>query len=311
MVARWRAMAVYTDRHLDSLRRSLLEGKVACLAPGERTVGILEHLLDGETADWPLLAPLADVDGVHGWSAAERERFTTELATVVDDEIRPAFIRLHDALVTEILPNARSADRPGMCHVPEGPDGYRRLIRVHTSLDLEAAEIHQIGLDEIARIDAELAELAGRTLGTSSLKDALAHLRGDPALYFESRDEFFDTAASCLARAAAAVPDWFGRLPRATCEVIRMGPARGGALDASPTTASRRSTAREPGSTSSTRPSPRRDPATRPRPSPTTSRSRGTTSRSRSARSSPTCRSSGATSGRRRSSRAGACTPSA
>ena len=111
-----------------------------------------------------------------------------------------------------------------MCHVPEGPDGYRRLIRVHTSLDLEAAEIHQIGLDEIARIDGELAELAGRTLGASSLKDALAHLRGDPALYFASRDEFFDTAAACLARAEAAVPDWFGRLPQATCEVIRMGP---------------------------------------------------------------------------------------
>jgi uncharacterized protein (DUF885 family) len=224
MLARWRAMAVYADRHLDSLRRSLAEGKVACLAPGERTVAILEHLLDGDTRDWPLLAPLADVEGVDGWSPAERDRFSADLAAVVDDEIRPAFIRLHDALVTEILPNARSADRPGMCHVPDGPDGYRQLIRVHTSLDLEAAEIHQIGLDEIARIDVELAELTGRTIGASSLKDALAHLRGDPALYFESRDEFFATAASCLARAAEAVPDWFGRLPRATCEVIRMGP---------------------------------------------------------------------------------------
>ena len=72
MLARWRGMAVYTDRHLDSLRRSLLEGKVACLAPGERTVAILEHLLDGETRDWPLLAPLGDVEDVEGWSAAER-----------------------------------------------------------------------------------------------------------------------------------------------------------------------------------------------------------------------------------------------
>ena len=66
MLARWRGMAVYTDRHLDSLRRSLLEGKVACLAPGERTVAILEHLLDGETRDWPLLAPLGRRRGRRG-----------------------------------------------------------------------------------------------------------------------------------------------------------------------------------------------------------------------------------------------------
>jgi uncharacterized protein (DUF885 family) len=224
MVARWRAMAVYTDRHLDGLRRSLDAGKVACLAPGGRTIAILEHLLDGETTDWPLLAPLADVDALPGWSDADTARFTTDLRAAVDDEIRPAFIRLHDALVTEILPRARSADEPGMCHVPEGPEGYRRLIRVHTSLDLEAAEIHQIGLDEIARIDVELAELAGRTIGSADLADALGHLRGDPSLYFETRDEVFDKAAASLARATEAIPDWFGRLPVARCEIVRMGP---------------------------------------------------------------------------------------
>ena len=154
MLARWRGMAVYTDRHLDSLRRSLLEGKVACLAPGERTVAILEHLLDGG----------------HATGRSSRRSATSRTSRVpvgrragaVHDRPRggrrrrdpAALIRLHDALVTEILPNARSADRPGICDVPEGPDGYRRLIRVHTSLDLEAAEIHEIGLDEIAQMTA-------------------------------------------------------------------------------------------------------------------------------------------------------------
>ena len=123
MVARWREMAVYTDRHLDSLRRSLDEGRVACLAPGERTVAILEDLLDGETADWPLLAPLADVADLPGWSAAQRERFTADLTQAVDDEIRPAFIRLHDALVTEILPRRPLRRAPG--HVPRPRSGPR------------------------------------------------------------------------------------------------------------------------------------------------------------------------------------------
>jgi uncharacterized protein (DUF885 family) len=120
MVRRWRAMAVYTDRNLATLRRSLADGRVACLAPGARTVAILEDVLDRPVDEWPLLAPLADVADLPGWSTAERERFAADLRAVVDDEIRPAFARLHDGLVTEILPRARSAGSPGVCDVPDG-----------------------------------------------------------------------------------------------------------------------------------------------------------------------------------------------
>ena len=94
-----------------------------------------------------------------------------------------------------------------MCHVPGGPDGYRRLIRVHTSLDLDAAEIHQIGLDEIARIDVELAELAGRRLGHVEPGG-----RPRPAAQRSRRctsrpaTSSSTTAAACLARATRGDP---------------------------------------------------------------------------------------------------------
>ncbi|MCJ7710179.1 MAG: DUF885 domain-containing protein, partial [Chloroflexi bacterium] len=117
MVARWRGMAVYTDDHLASLRRSLADGRVACRAPAERTTAILAEILGTPTEEWPLLAPLAVLDALPGWTTAERERFAAGLRDAVDLEIRPAFARLHDALVTEILPASRPADRPGMCHL--------------------------------------------------------------------------------------------------------------------------------------------------------------------------------------------------
>jgi uncharacterized protein (DUF885 family) len=216
-------MAVHTDRHLANLRRSLADGRIASRPPTERTIAILDDLLRDDTAAWPLLAPLRTVTDQPGWSTSDRERFAEALRRAVEDEIRPALVRLRDALVDEILPRARPADRPGMGEVSGGPDGYRGLIRVHTSLDLDAAEIHRVGLDEIARIDDELTDLAGRTIGTSSLGDALSHLRSDPALHFATRDEVFAKAAWCLARATEAIPDWFGRLPEAPCEVVRMG----------------------------------------------------------------------------------------
>jgi len=224
MVARWREMAVYVDRHVASLRRGLGEGRVACRVPVDRVVATLTELLDTGTEDWPLLAPLAAVGKLDGWTTADRERFVSELRATVNDEIRPAFAHLHDALVTEILPVARPAELPGMCHVAGGSDGYRRLVRMHTSLDVDAEALHRVGLDEIARIDAELADLAARTIGSSTLEDALVRLRTDPALCFATSDEVYARAEASLARATEAIPDWFGQLPQARCEVVRMGP---------------------------------------------------------------------------------------
>jgi uncharacterized protein (DUF885 family) len=223
MVDRWRAMAAYTDAHLATLRRSLGEGRVACSAPVRRTIDILEELLDGGDEDWPLLAPLAGL-GSLDWTTAERERFAADLRAAVADDLRPGFERLHDALVTEILPAARPDEHPGMCHVPCGDDGYRKLIRVHTSLDLTPAELHQIGVAEIDRIDREMTELAARTIGTRTLPEALVAMRSDPSLCFSSREELYATAATSLQRALDTIPDWFGRLPEAPCEVVRMGP---------------------------------------------------------------------------------------
>jgi uncharacterized protein (DUF885 family) len=224
MVERWRAMAVYAERHLAALRRSLAEGRVACSAPVDRTIAILEELLGLPDDEWPLLAPLAVAGHAPGWTTAERESFAANLRSAVADGVRPSLARLHGALVGEIRPAARPPDRPGMCHVPGGVDAYRRLVRVHTSLDADPEDLHRIGLAEIERIDAEIEALAERTLGTKTLGDALAALRGDPALQFTTRDEVFDKAVASLARATEAIPDWFGRLPQAACDVVRMGP---------------------------------------------------------------------------------------
>jgi uncharacterized protein (DUF885 family) len=231
MVARWREMARYTDLHLATLRRSLAEGRVACAAPTMRAIAILENVLDAPIERWPLLDPLATLDEL-GWGAAERQRFEREMLAVVELQIRPAFIRLHDALVTEIVPATRGEDNPGMCAVPGGADGYLHLIRMHTSLEVDADTLHLTGLAEIDRIDGELAELGARTLGVAGHHEALRALQEDAALYFSTSDEVFAKAASSLARAAEAAPAWFGRLPLASCEIAAMGPHEEGHVGA-------------------------------------------------------------------------------
>jgi uncharacterized protein (DUF885 family) len=224
LLERWRAMPAYTDAHAATLRRSLADGLIACRAPVERVADMIGELLATPDADWPLLAPVAQARGSAAWRPADADRFAADVLAVVRGEIRPAFARLRATLLDEIAPAARPEDRPGLLHVEGGADAYRALVRGHTSLDVTPEELHRIGLAEIERIDAEMEALAARVLGTRSRPEAIAALRSDPALHFATRDEVHAKAVSTLARAYEAIPGWFGRLPVAPCEVVRMGP---------------------------------------------------------------------------------------
>ena len=220
MVARWRALGPWFDQGAANLRRGLAAGRVAVRTPVERAVDQIDGILRRPDAELPLLKPL---EVAHpDWPAAEREAFADGLRSAVRDVVRPALERYGAVVRDEILPAARPDERAGILHVDGGSDAYIRLIRLHTSLDLSPDEIHRIGLDEVARIDAELAELGGRVLGTTDPGAIRSRLRSDPALHFTTRDEVFATAEEALARARTAIPDWFGLLPVADCTVARM-----------------------------------------------------------------------------------------
>jgi uncharacterized protein (DUF885 family) len=218
LVARWRAIGPHLDQAIDNLRRAGAAGRVAVRTPVERTIDILRHLEATPIDDWKLAAPARDEHP--DWSAAELAASRGAILDAVSEVAAPAFQRYRAVLEAEILPAARPPERPGLVHLPGGDEAYRSLVRVHTTLDLDPETIHRTGLREIERIDAEFTELGRRLLGTTDLPGTLAALRGDPALRFSSATEVFATAKRSLERATAAIPDWFGRLPRAACEVI-------------------------------------------------------------------------------------------
>jgi uncharacterized protein (DUF885 family) len=159
-----------------------------------------------------------------GWPAAAWDRFGASLAQVVAGTARPALARLHRFLADELLEVGRSDEVAGIGNLPGGTEIYRAAARAHTTTELDPTEIHAIGLREVERIDAEMVELGGRLLGAASLPDVQAALRADPALHFETGDQVAEVAAASLARAQAATPAWFGRLPVTPCEVARMLP---------------------------------------------------------------------------------------
>src|SRR5262249_40187970 len=177
----------------------------------------IDDLLARPDAEWPLAAPARALPP--GLSDADRTRLADAILAAISERIRPAFARDRAFLRDEPAPVPRRDDRPGLAAIPGGPEAYARLIRSHTTLDLGPEEIHRIGLDEVTRIDDEFGSLGARVLGTGDRHEVIARLRNDPALHFATSREVFDVAEASLARANAAIGDWFGRLPRAECIV--------------------------------------------------------------------------------------------
>jgi uncharacterized protein (DUF885 family) len=221
LLGRWRAMGPWIDNLTTTTRAARDRGLVAPQALVRSVVAELDDLLARPDADWPLFDP-ARADRPE-WPAGRAGQFADELAVTIGGSIRPAFERYRSFLADEIAPAAMSDDRPGLGALPDGDAIYRRLIRAHTTLDLEPTEIHRIGLAETARIDGEFEELGVELLGTSERGAIVARLRSDPAFHFSTSDEVFAVAERSLARASAAIAGWFGRLPKAPCIVLPMG----------------------------------------------------------------------------------------
>ncbi len=220
LLSRWRAMGPWLDRAIARLRAGMENGLSPVATAVDRVIVELDETLDRPAPDWPLSEPARAAHD--GWSDTAARRFAEEVLEVVSHEIRPAFARYRAFLADEARPVARDDEHAGIGNLPGGAERYAALARAHTTTELTPEQIHAIGVQEIARIDVEIAELGGRLLGTRDLPSTLAALRGDPALYFDTPAAVQAVAERCLRAAEAAVPRWFGRVPRTPCEVVPM-----------------------------------------------------------------------------------------
>jgi uncharacterized protein (DUF885 family) len=222
LVARWRAMGPWLDAFVANLQRGLDDGLAPIQFAVQRVIAELDALLARPAEELPISQPArASLDG---WSDSDAAAFRDAVGSAVRDEILPAFTRYRAFLADTALPRARDEAHAGIGNLPGGDERYRSLVRAHTTTELTPQELHQIGLEEIQRIDAELTELGGQVLGTPDLEATLAALRGDRSLYFTDSDEIQAVAERSLAAANAAIPESFGRLPATQCEVVRMLP---------------------------------------------------------------------------------------
>jgi uncharacterized protein (DUF885 family) len=212
-LARWGDLPRFIDVEIANLREGLKQGVSAPRGTARQVIRQIDGLLAAGETESPLLEP-ARRDSDPAFAAA--------LAAVVDSSVRPALRRYRDFLEAEYAPAAR--DEIGVSALPDGAACYAACVRAHTTLDLDARQVHEIGLAEMSRIQEEMKGIAERSFRTSDVPALLERLRTDPQHTYRSREDLILHVTAALERARAAMPRWFGRVPKAGV-VIQPQPA--------------------------------------------------------------------------------------
>ena len=151
------------------------------------------------------------------FSSADRQRLSAAFKTKIATVIQPAYQRLYDFLSKEYAPHARRS--AGLGALPGGKDLYRYYVRHHTTTDMTPAAIHQLGLDQVKLISAQLRAIQSSVRIKGSLPAFFAHVRADPQQHFARPEDVLPAFQAARERIVAHLPALFGVLPMAPYEV--------------------------------------------------------------------------------------------
>ena len=161
------------------------------------------------------------VNKLEAAGVAGADDFEARALTLVEEGVLPAYRRI-SAYLAEIKPGA--PHEAGVWRLPNGEALYKAMVRHMTDEPLNPDDVHQIGLDEVVRITAEMDRLLraeGMTEGT--VGERMTALRADARFTYPNTDEgkaaILSDIQTQLAGVRAALPKWFGTLPKYDVEV--------------------------------------------------------------------------------------------
>jgi uncharacterized protein (DUF885 family) len=180
----------------------------------EKVVDQVKDLAHQKPEESPLAMPLKKFPA--SIPPAEQARIKQEMLDAIAKDVLPAYLRFQRFLEVTYVPAGRTD--PGIWSIPDGDKYYDFLIRETTTTNLTAKQIHQTGLDEVAKDEADMLTI-GKKLGFADLKSFEASVKTDPKLKPTSREQILNAYRSYLGPMQAKLPELFGHLPKAGFEV--------------------------------------------------------------------------------------------
>lgn len=158
---------------------------------------------------------------------ADASALVAKAEAALTGTVKPAY----EKLIVFLGEQEKSATTDhGVWKFPDGEAFYNTMLKRFTTTDLTAEEVHQIGLDNVARIHDEMRGIMKKVGFEGNLQEFFTFMREDKQFYYdntdEGRDAYLAEATAMIERMKAKIPEYFGLLPQAPIEVKRVEPFR-------------------------------------------------------------------------------------
>jgi uncharacterized protein (DUF885 family) len=220
-IGRMRDIPRYFAEQTANARAGLARGfSVPRVTLEGRDVSIASYVVD-DPEQSPFWTPFADMP--RSIPADEQESLREAGRAAIAEHVTPAYAQWLAFFREEYLPNTRTT--LGASEFPDGAAYYAQQIRQYTTLDLTAEQIHRIGLDEVARITAEMEKVKDEAGFDGTLAEFVTFLRTDPQFVARSGDELMGVSSYVAKRVDGKLAEYFGFLPRHRFTIRPVDPA--------------------------------------------------------------------------------------
>lgn len=221
-LARGNRLPELIDTAIDNMRQGMKAGVVQPRALMEKVVPQLDALIKDKAEETLFWGPIADMP--KDIPQADRERLTAAYRQMIGERIIPSFRKLRAFIADEYLPATRST--VGLDKLPDGQAWYAFNARSATTTDLTPAQIHDIGLKEVARIHGEIRKIMEQVDFKGSLQDFFQFMRTDPRFTYKSEEALLAHYRGLEAKINQKVPALFSLIPKAGFEIRPVEPYR-------------------------------------------------------------------------------------
>ena len=214
--------AVIIDQLIVNMQEGIREGVVQPRILMEKLQPQIDAHIVENVEDSNFYAPVRNMP--EGFSPEDRERLTAAYEDKIMNTIIPSYQRISNFIGDDYLGAAR--ETVGLYALPNGVSWYEFMVRLRTTTDMTPEEIHQIGLDEVARIHGEMHSVMEEVGFEGDLNEFFDYMNSDPQFFFEEREQLIQGYRDMSDNISELSKDLFEIFPKTGFEVRAIEPFR-------------------------------------------------------------------------------------
>ena len=209
---------IFLDTSISMMKEGMSKDIVLPTVLAQKIIPQLDEFITNPVNDHLFYKPILSMP--ESISEEEKNRISSEYSAMITDKLKPKYTALQQFLVNDYLPACRETS--GIGALPNGTETYNYLIKLHTTTNMTADEIHELGKSEVARILIEMEDAKNKIGFKGDIKAFFEFVRNSPAqMPFTDPQQVIDNFNSIKERINKTLDQVFELKPKADFVVRR------------------------------------------------------------------------------------------